>query len=405
VKKRFFQGLGVNVFLLGLVSLLTDLSSEMVLPILPMFITTLGGTAFAVGLIGGLGDSVASALKVLSGYWSDRFGVRKPFVFWGYGISAVAKVSLGFSALWQHALISRSAERVGKGLREAPRDAIIADSVEGQVRGRAFGIHRAMDTTGAIGGSLLAFLLFWYFDLEFKVIILAGGVIAFAALVPFLRIAEVKREPQKNRGLGVSFRVLPRQLKWFVLIATVFALGNFTYMFYVLRAQDAFGGMVSEKSAVGIAILLYALYNLVYALLSIPAGILSDRVGRGKVLTLGYLLSGLTCLGFALLHSTAALVVLFIFYGLVSALVVGAERAFACDLAPEDARGTALGTLHTFIGLVALPAGLIAGALWEHFGSWTTFVYGGVLGLTAGVLMLRFYALSEPEVSRQCPDE
>ena len=405
MKKRFFHGLGVNVFLLGLVSLLTDLSSEMVLPILPMFITTLGGTAFAVGLIGGLGDSVASALKVLSGYWSDRYGVRKPFVFWGYALSAMAKLSLAFSTVWQHALISRSAERVGKGLREAPRDAIIADSAGSQIRGRAFGVHRAMDTTGAIGGSLLAFLLFWCFDLRFEVIILAGAVIAFVALIPFFRIAEVRREPQKDRGLGVSFKALPKKLRWFVLIAAIFALGNFTYMFFVLRAQDVFGEGASEKSAVGIAILLYALYNVVYAVISIPAGILSDRVGRGKVLTLGYLFFGLTCLGFAFLHSTAALVVLFVLYGLVYALVVGAERAFACDLAPEDCRGTALGTLHTFIGLVALPAGLIAGLLWEHIGSWATFIYGGALGLTAGVLMLRFCASSEPEVTRQCPDE
>lgn len=404
MKKKFLQGLGLNIFLLGLVSLLTDLSSEMVMPILPMYITALGGTAFAVGLTGGLGDSVASALKVLSGYWSDRFGVRKPFVFWGYALSSVAKLSLAFSTVWQHALVSRSVERVGKGLREAPRDAIIADSAGFQVRGRAFGVHRAMDTTGAIGGSLLAFLLYWYFDLRFEVIILACAAIAFVALAPFFRIVEVKREPQKNRGLGVSFRSLPKQLRWFVLIAAVFALGNFTYMFFVLRARDVFGEGASERWAVGLAILLYALYNVVYALVSIPAGILSDRVGRGKVLALGYLVFGLTSIGFAFLDSTAALVALFVSYGLVHALVVGAERAFACDLAPEDVRGTALGTLHTFIGLVALPACLIAGTLWEHFGSWATFVYGGSLGLAAGVLMLWFCTSSGPQPA-QCPDE
>lgn len=402
MKKRFLQGLGLNVFLLGLVSLLTDVSSEMVLPILPMYITALGGTAFAVGLTGGLGDSVASALKVLSGYWSDRFGVRKPFVFWGYAVSAMAKLALAFSTVWQHALASRSAERVGKGLRDAPRDAIIADSAKLQVRGKAFGVHRAMDTTGAIGGSLLAFLLYWYFDLRFEVIILACAAIAFVALVPFLRIVEVRREPQKNHGLGVSFRALPKRLKWFVLIAATFALGNFTYMFFVLRAQNVFGEGASERSAIGLAILLYALFNVVYALVSIPAGIVSDRVGRGRVLAMGYLLFGLTCIGFALLDSRASLVVLFVLYGLVYALVVGAERAFACDLAPEDVRGTALGTLHTFIGLVALPAGLVAGTLWEHFGSWATFIYGGSLGGTAGALML-WFCVSSPPQPAQCP--
>ncbi len=402
MKKRFLQGLSVNVFLLGLVSLLTDLSSEMVMPILPMYITALGGTAFAVGLTGGLGDSVASALKVFSGYWSDRFGVRKPFVFWGYALSAMAKLSLAFSTVWQHAMIARSVERVGKGVREAPRDAIIADSTGYRVRGKAFGVHRAMDTTGAIGGSLLAFLLYWVFDFQFEWIILACAVVAFVALVPLFRVAEVRREPQKNRGLEVSFKALPGQLRWFVLIAAIFALGNFTYMFFVLRAQDIFGEVASDRDAVGLAILLYALYNVVYAVMSIPAGVLSDRIGRGRILVLGYLLFGLTCMGFAFLDSRASLVVLFVVYGLVHALVVGAERAYACDLAPEDGRGTALGTLHAFVGLVALPAGLIAGTLWDSFGAWATFAYGGGLGLVAALLMVRFCASPRPPAG-QCP--
>jgi len=188
-----------------------------------------------------------------------------------------------------------------------------------------------------------------------------------------------------------------------VLIAAIFALGNFTYMFFVLRAQDIFGQGASERSAIGLAILLYALYNAVYALMSIPAGVLSDRIGRGRILVLGYLLFGLTCLGFALLDSRASLVALFVVYGLVHALVVGAERAYACDLAPEDVRGTALGTLHAFMGLVALPAGLIAGTLWDSFGAWATFTYGGSLALLAGVLMLRFCAFSGPPAG-QCPD-
>jgi len=406
VKKRFFQGLGVNVFLLGLVSLLTDLSSEMVMPILPMYITALGGTAFAVGLTGGLGDSVASALKVFSGYWSDKFGVRKPFVFWGYALSAMAKLSLAFSTVWQHAMIARSVERVGKGVREAPRDAIIADSTEYRVRGKAFGVHRAMDTTGAIGGSLLAFLLYWVFDFRFEWIILACAAVAFVALVPLFRVAEVRREPQKNRGLGISFKALPGQLRLFVLIAAIFALGNFTYMFFVLRAQDVFGESFSDREAVGLAILLYALYNVVYAAVSIPAGVLSDRIGRGRILALGYLLFGLTCIGFAFLDSRASLVALFGVYGLVHALVVGAERAYACDLAPDDVRGTALGTLHAFMGLAALPAGLIAGTLWDGFGAWATFTYGGglglLLGLLAGLLMVRFCA-SPRLPAGQCP--
>ena len=167
MQRGLFRGIGINILLLGIVSFLTDLSSEMMMPILPMFITALGGTAFVVGLISGLGDSIASILKVFSGYWSDKYGRRKPFVFSGYAVSSLAKLFLAFSTLWQHVLIFRSVERVGKGLRDALRDAIIADSALTEVRGTAFGIHRAMDTAGAIGGSLLAFLLFWFLDLEF----------------------------------------------------------------------------------------------------------------------------------------------------------------------------------------------------------------------------------------------
>jgi MFS family permease len=386
MKRGLFRGIGINILLLGIVSFLTDLSSEMMMPILPMFITALGGTAFVVGLIGGLGDSIASILKVFSGYWSDRYGRRKPFVFSGYMVSSLAKLFLAFSTLWQHVLIFRSVERVGKGLRDAPRDAIIADSALTEVRGTAFGIHRAMDTAGAVGGSLLAFLLFWFLGLEFKTIILTCAIIAFFALIPLYRVREAKREPQEI-GLSIGFKGLPRRLKGFVLIATIFTLGNFTYMFFILRAQDFFTGVVSERAAFAIPILLYVLYNTVYALLSIPFGMLSDRIGRCQVLLLGYSLFGLTCLGFAFLDSLAAFIVLFTLYGLVYALVEGTQRAFVCDLASEKLRGTALGTLHTCISLAALPASLIAGALWQYIDPWATFVYGCALGLTAAMLL------------------
>ena len=387
MRKRLFAGIGMNVLLLGIVSLLADLSSEMMIPILPMYITTLGGSAFVVGLTGGLGDSISSMLKVFSGYWSDRTGKREPFVVFGYGVSALAKLGLALSTAWQHILIFRSVERTGKGLRDAPRDAVIADSTAPEVRGKAFGIHRAMDTTGAIGGSLSAFLLFWAFGLEFKTIVLICAIVAFASLVPFVWMKDVEREPQK-RSLGLSFRALPTELKYFVFVATVFALGNFTSWFFVLRASDFFGELVSERAAVAIAIALYCLFNVVYAAFSIPVGILSDRIGRGRVLLAGYALFGITFLGFALLHSVVSFVIFFILYGLIYATVKGTERAFVCDMAPEDTRGTAFGTLHTAIGLVALPAGMIAGLLWEHIAPWATFVYGGSLGLIAAALLL-----------------
>jgi len=387
MRKRLFAGIGANILLLGMVSLLTDLSSEMMVSILPMYITSLGGTAFIVGLTGGLGDSISSILKVFSGYWSDRTGRRKNFVFFGYGASAVAKLALALSSTWGQILGFRAVERTGKGMRDAPRDAIIADSASPEVRGKAFGIHRTMDTAGAIGGSLLAFLLFWVVGLDFSTIILICAIVAFASLIPFVWVKDVKREPQK-RSLGLNFRALPKELKFFVFVATVFALGNFTSWFFVLRARDFFAETVSEDRAVVIAIALYCMFNIVYAAFSIPVGILSDRIGRGRILLLGYALLGVTFFGFALLQSVAGMVVFFILYGLIYAFVEGAERAFVCDMAPEHVRGTALGTLHTAVGVVALPSGVIAGLLWEHVASWAAFVYGGSLGLIAAALLL-----------------
>ncbi len=387
MRKRVLAGISANILLLGMVSLLTDLSSEMMVSILPMYITSLGGSAFAVGLTGGLGDSIASLLKVFSGYWSDRTGRRRPLVFFGYAASALAKLALGLSTAWGHIVGFRAVERTGKGMRDAPRDAIIADSAAFEVRGKAFGIHQTMDSAGAIGGSLVALLLFWAFGLSYKTIILVSAVVAFASLIPFLWVKDVRREPQK-RSLGLNFIAMPRQLRYFVAVAAVFALGNFTSWFFVLRARDFFAERVSEHRAAAIAIGLYCVFNVVYTAFSVPVGMLSDRVGRGKVLLAGYSLLGLTFLGFAFYRSVETYIVFFILYGLTYALVKGAERAFVCDMSPENVRGTALGTFYTAVGLVALPSGIIAGVLWEHVGPWAAFVYGGSMGLIAAALLL-----------------
>ncbi|MDM7999446.1 MAG: MFS transporter [Dehalococcoidia bacterium] len=386
--RRLFAGIGTNVLLLGIVSLLTDLSSEMMVSILPMYITWLGGTAFVVGLTGGLGDSISSLLKVFSGYLSDRTGRRKPFVFFGYGASAVAKLAMALAGTWGQILGFRAVERTGKGLRDAPRDAIIADSAASEARGKAFGIHRTMDTVGAIGGSLMALLLFWVFGLRYETILLASAIVAFASLIPCFWIKDVRREPQK-RGPNLDPRALPRELRFFVFVATIFALGNFTSWFFVLRARDFFLTQTdSQEKAAAIAIGLYCMFNVVYAAFSIPVGILSDRIGRRRILLAGYTLLSITFFAFAFFQSVPTFVIFFILYGLIYAFVEGAERAFVCDMAPEHVRGTALGTLHTAIGLVALPAGIIAGVLWERIDSWAAFVYGGSMGLIAAALLM-----------------
>jgi MFS family permease len=377
------QGVSINVVILGTVSLLVDISSEMMLPLLPMFILALGGTGLIVGLIGGLGDSIASMLLVLSGYWSDFSGRRKPFVWAGYCLSAVSKMGIAFSTIWQHVFFFRSMERAGKGLRTAPRDAIIAESA---ARGKAFGIHRAMDTSGAIIGSVLAFLLFWLFGLSFGTIFFIAAIIAFIALAPLPWVKE-ERKKAMSHSLVIGLKALPASFRWYVIIATIFALGNFTYMFFILRAQQFFQ---DPRLSVALPVLLYVWFNTTYTAFSIPSGIISDRVGRSNVLIIGYLLFGVTCVGFALPQSLLSLIILFGFYGMFYALVDGTQRAFASDLVTPDLRGTALGTFHTMVGLAALPASIIAGFLWQWVGSYAAFAYGAGAGfLSAGLFIAK----------------
>ncbi|RJS71480.1 MFS transporter [Methanophagales archaeon] len=397
-RNRYLKGVSANVLLLGVVSFMNDLSSEMIMPILPMFITVLGGAGLILGLIGGLQDSISSILKVLSGHWSDRIGRRKIFVSSGYLTSASFKLLLSLSMIWQHILVFSSFERVGKGLRTAPRDAIIADSMP-EARGKGFGIHRALDTSGAIAGSVivLLLLLFLCFDFEqiayqiafYKSIIFIAAIVAFFSLVPLYFVKEGKREPQEMK-LQISLKKLPKQLKLFIAVATLFALANFTYMFFIWKAKDAFMPLMPVKEAIALAILLYVLFNVFYAMLAIPFGTLSDRIGRWKVLTFGYFLFSVTCLGFAFFDSLAAFLVLFPLYGAVYAMVDGNQRAFVSDLSTEELRATALGTFHTMIGLVALPASVIAGLLWQVISPNATFIYGSVVSLIAVILFLIF---------------
>ncbi len=373
-----------NIIFLGLVSFLNDFSSEMIMPILPLFIKASGATGLIVGLIGGLRDSISSILKILGGVFSDKLGKRKIFVFLGYLISAIFKLFLSFSVIWQEILIFSALERVGKGIRTAPRDAIIADSLPKE-KGKGFGIHRAMDTLGAIGGSISVFILFWFLGFNFKSIILIASIFSFLSLIPLCFVKEKNKKPQ-NINLKISFKNLPKSLKLFLLTSTIFALANFSYMFFILKAQKLFSG----KLSVGTPILLYILFNIFYALLAVPFGKLSDKIGRKKVLIFGYLLFSLTCIGFALFNCLTAFIILFAIYGVVYAILDGNQRAFVSDLSPNELKATALGAFHTSTGLINLPASLIAGFLWQ-IAPTLSFLYGATISLVSVIFFIIFW--------------
>ena len=371
-----------NIILLGAVSFLNDIASKIILPILPLFIKEIGGGGIAIGLVSGVGESIASLFKMLAGFLSDKFGKRKPFGFIGYLISAISKLFFAFTHSWPQVLFLRSCERFGKGIRSAPRDAILAVSSPKEKRGENFGIHRAMDSGGAVLGAIIAFVLFWYMGFGFRKIFLVAGIFAFLALLPLIFVKEKKQE-SKEISLKIGLKNLPKNLRIFIIIATLFALGNFSYMFFVLKSQDYFSG----KFAIGIPILLYILYNTSYTLFAVPAGILSDKIGRRKVLLLGYALFGLVCLGFVFAKSITMFVLLFIIFGLNYALVNANQRAFVSDLSKEDFRGTALGTFHMAISLATLPAGLIAGVLFD-LNPVFPFIYGTIISLLTVILLL-----------------
>jgi MFS family permease len=384
MEHKAYKGISVNVILLSIVSFLNDLSSEMIMPILPMFLQSLGGGGETIGLVGGLRDAVSNILKIFAGYWSDKTGQRKIFVYGGYFISSIFKLLLAISRTSASAVAFSSLERVGKGLRTAPRDAIIAESMTAE-RGKGFGIHRSLETAGAVLGTAVAFVLFWYLKLSFRNIVLIAGLIGFAALIPIRFVSEPLDRPQKIM-LKLGLAVLPPPLRLFILVASIFALGNFGYMFFVLKANTLFPGRFSQAAP----ILLYALFNIVYSLLAAPLGILSDKIGRQKVIIFGYSLFAVTAAGFLFFNSLAAFIILFALYGAHKAAIDGTQRAFVADLAHSNLKATALGTFHTATGLAALPGGLLAGMLWERLSPQATFLYGTVISLFSVLLFLGF---------------
>lgn len=381
----------LNVILLGLTSLLADFSSEMVFPILPFFIQTLGGAGVAIGLAFGVGDAVAAIFKVVSGRWADKTKKYKTFVFAGYLFSAIAKFLYPLSSTWRQILAVRPVERIGKGLRDAPRDAILSESLSHERRGRGFGIQRAMDSGGAILGSFAVLIFVFYLNLGFQKIFLISAIVALSAAVPiiFVRVPE----HLKIAGKSLGFRGLSHQLKKFILVATIFAFANFSYAFMILKTQTLFGGL-DYKKALSFTLLLYIFFSIFDAGFSTLAGSWADKFGRRKVIISSYLLLALVFMGFAGISlwqpasrvwTFVSLLILFALYGLFRASVDVGQKSFVSDLSDTGIRGTALGTFETFTGLAAIPAGLIAGVLW-NINQTLPFVYGLVVSLAAVVI-------------------
>ncbi|HDQ98738.1 MAG TPA: MFS transporter [candidate division WOR-3 bacterium] len=375
-----------NVLVTGVTSFLNDISSEMTYPLIPLFLTALGAPAAALGAIEGLAESTAALLKTFSGWWSDRVGRRKPLAIGGYAGSSLGKLLLYAATGWPLVLAGRLTDRIGKGIRTAPRDALIADSTPEGSRGRAFGLHRAMDTIGAAVGVLFAILFLRRFGTGldpsgYRPVFLIALIPALAGTAVLLLIREPKVCHTRRNLPRLSLSGLPLRLKLFLLVIGLFALGNSSNMFLLLRAGNL------GFSPVGVLVL-YLVFNLTYGLLSYPAGRLSDRVGRKRLLITGYLLYGAVYIGFALAPSGQWAWPLFTVYGLFYALTEGLEKALVADIAPVERRATFVGLHSTLVGIGLLPASLIAGALWAGLGPAATFWFGGALGIAAALGLL-----------------
>lgn len=397
-EKGSYGGLPRNVWVTTVTSFLTDISSEMLLNLLPLFLfNVLGVRTTVIGLIEGVAETTASILKIFSGWLSDRLRARKGLAVLGYGLSTVAKPFLYFATTWGWVLGVRFTDRVGKGLRTAPRDALVADSIDERQRGLAFGLHRAGDTAGAVIGLAIALGVFLATQrgmaeltrATFQVIVLISVIPAvLAVLVIALGAQEVTATSRETKPPRLTLAGLDRRFLLFLVVMVVFTLGNSSDAFLILRAQTT---GLSVSGVLGMMLI----FNLTYALVSTPAGALSDRVGRRKLLILGWGLYALVYLGFARASAGWHAWSLMAAYGMYYGLTEGVAKAFVADLVPSERRGTAYGVYNAAVGITAFPASLIAGLLWQGVGSWTgfgpsaPFLFGAVLAAIAVVMLMR----------------
>jgi MFS family permease len=397
--KKFF-GMNKNIFSLGLVSFFTDISSEMLIPVVPQFLRfVLGASMPFIGMIEGVAEATASLLRVFSGYIADKTGKPKVLTVIGYGMSALSKPFYLLVTIWPTVLAIRFADRLGKGIRSAPRDVLLADASDETNRGRAFGFHRAMDTAGASLGPLVVIALVWLLAIRigpqglghnkaiYHAIFLAAAIPALLGwLVLVFFVSEKKHEHGAAKMPDLCFSCLDRRFKIFLAIVTFFSVGNSSDAFLVLRATEQ-----TTKGGIGMGFIqflwVYAVFNILSAFVAARSGILSDKIGRKPIIIAGWLVFSVVYFAMARITTSSQVWTWFVIYGIYYGLTDGMLRAFAIDLAPAHMRGTAVGAYFTFTGLALLPASVIAGLLWKYVAPGTPFYLGSAIALLSAILM------------------
>ena len=372
----------------GLTSFFTDTSTKMVYSVMPLFLLSIGASKTTISLIEGIAESTASLLKAVSGYWSDKIGKNKPFMIIGYGITAIVTPLYALARIPIQILFFRFFERIGKGLRAAPRDSLISGSIKKNEAGKTFGFQKAMDNSGAIVGPLIAFLLLSIFPLNYSYIFLLAtipAILGVLTIIIFIKEAKAEKKETTNK---ISLKLLPKKFYFFLIIIFVFTLGNSADALLLVKTSET--GI--DKSYIPFV---YMIFNTVSVLLAIPIGKLSDRIGREKLIILGFIVYAIVYYFFGRFNSINVFIFLFMLYGFYSALTDGSQKAMISDIVSKDLKGTGFGIYHAVLGITLLPASLIAGLLYDKVNSNAPFYFGSIMALIATILMIIFTVLDK----------
>ena len=388
MKRKKIFGLEKNAFFTGLTSFFTDTSTKMVYSVMPLFLLSIGASKTTISLIEGIAESTASLLKAISGYWSDKIGKNKPFMIIGYGITAIITPLYALARIPIQILFFRFFERIGKGLRAAPRDSLISGSIKKNEAGKTFGFQKAMDNSGAIVGPLIAFLLLSIFPLNYSYIFLLAtipAILGVLTIIIFIKEAKAEKKETTNK---ISLKLLPKKFYFFLIIIFVFTLGNSADALLLVKTSET--GI--DKSYIPFV---YMIFNTVSVLLAIPIGKLSDRIGREKLIILGFIVYAIVYYFFGRFNSINVFIFLFMLYGFYSALTDGSQKAMISDIVSKDLIGTGFGIYHAVLGITLLPASLIAGLLYDKVNSNAPFYFGSIMALIATILMIIFTILDK----------
>ncbi|AET67249.1 Major Facilitator Superfamily transporter [Desulfosporosinus orientis DSM 765] len=390
-EQKKILGLEWNIFFTGLTSFLTDTTTKMIYAVLPLFLISIGATKTELSLIEGIAESTASILKALSGWWSDKIGRNKPFMIVGYAMTTMLSPLFSGVTSPLQALIIRFIERVGKGIRTAPRDSLIAGSSNEKAKGKSFGFHKAMDNSGAIIGPLLAFVILIVFPNDYRKVFLISVIPATLGLLAIIIFVKEAKKTKDELPGKINWRDFPKRYYLFLAIVFIFTLGNSTDALLLVKAND-----VGIKAL--FIPLVYLIFNIVSVAFAVPAGMLSDKFGRERLIIFGYLLYSIIYFGFGRTHDKIVVILLFALYGLYSAATDGVQKALVSDLIDKKKRGTGLGIYNSLVGMTLLPASLIAGVLYDKVDSKAPFYFGSIMALIAALFM---YGLYKKKVSTE----